>query len=565
MTPQSATPPPKPSLVRRFGPLSIVLAGVLVAAVLASTGESDTGVSAASADQEVGSASARIPISLAQAEEEGTVDDYEWDDETCDRETKRVKIPSLYAPPCLANREGVEGGATYPGVTADSITVVLYESADDDVAAALQANLDPPEQRIKMREEQIRMLEDRFQMWGRTIDIVVMKGRGADEENARADAVKVATEIKAFASIGGPAQETAYAEELAERGVLCINCGLAMPDATYQEHAPYIWGNLQTAEQFLQSLGDLVIGQLHEKKAVFAGDPTFHDRERVFGAVNFEQDPPVFDGLADVIAERGKEFGYETKIRLTYQLVLPELPEKARTIITQMKEAGVTTVMFLGDPIMPIYLTQAATEQNYFPEWVITSTVLTDTTALGRRYDQRQWDHAFGISSLPVMVPNTKSEAYRMNEWYYGKPPTGIKTASINYEPIRLFMMGVHMAGPELTPETFRDGMFAYPPSGGTATSPRVSWGEHGVFEDPDYLAVDDMQLVWWDSEVGGLDEQGEDGTGHIIAADGGKRYLPGEMGTDTDWVEREEGSVVQYDEPEGDIPEYPSPAKGGG
>ena len=58
---------------------------------------------------------------------------------------------------------------------------------------------------------------------------------------------------------------------------------------------------------------------------------------------------------------------------------------------------------------MPIYLTKAATEQNYFPEWVITGTVLTDTTALGRLYDQKQWAHAFGLSSLPVRIPKEQS------------------------------------------------------------------------------------------------------------------------------------------------------------
>ncbi|MBX3313092.1 MAG: amino acid ABC transporter substrate-binding protein [Actinobacteria bacterium] len=563
MTPHTATPPPKPSVVRRFGPLSIVLAGILVAAVLASTGESSAGPEAQKSD--VGSADQKIPISLAQAEEEGTVDDYQWDDATCDRETKRVKLPSLYAPPCLANRKGIEGGATYQGVTADSIKVVLYEAADDDAAAALQANLDPPEKRVQVREEQIHMLESTFQMWGRKLDVVVMKGRGVDEENARADAVKVATEIKAFASIGGPAQQSAYAEELAARGVVCISCGLSMPDSTYQKNAPYIWGNLQTAEQFLNYLGDLVVGQLNGKNAEFAGDPSMHDKERVFGAVNFEQDPPVFNELADVIAERGKEAGYETSVRLTYQLVIPELPEKARTIVSQLKAAGVTTVMFLGDPIMPTYLTQAATDQNYFPEWIITGTVLTDTTALGRNYDQRQWAHAFGISSLPVMVPQTESEAWRLTEWFYGRPPAGPKTASVNYGPIQLFMIGVHMAGPDLTPETFRDGLFAYPPSGGTPTSPRISFGNQGIFEQTDYIAIDDTTLVWWDPEAGGLDEQGADTLpGHLRYADGGERYLPTEMGTDTRWIQRMDGSVLQYDEPVDEIPDYPSPAKTG-
>lgn len=221
---------------------------------------------------------------------------------------------------------------------------------------------------------------------------------------------------------------------------------------------------------------------------------------------------------------------------------------------------------FLGDPIMPTYLTQAATDQNYFPEWIITGTVLTDTTALGRGYDQRQWGNAFGISSLPAMVPQEQSEAWRLTEWFYGRPPVGPKTSSVSYGPIQLFMLGVHMAGPDLTPETFRDGLFAYPPSGGTPTSPRISWGNRGIFEETDYIAVDDTQLVWWDPDAEGFDEQGSDERpGHLRYADGGQRYLPGEMGTSTDWVQREEGSVVQYDEPVDDVPDYPSPAETGG
>src|SRR5690606_40531914 len=124
-------------------------------------------------------------------------------------------------------------------------------------------------------------------------------------------------------------------------------------------------------------------------------------------------------------ADRGAARGYKTTIRITYQLVIAELAEKARTIISQLKEAGVTTVMFLGDPVMPIYLTQAATDQDYFPEWVITGTVLTDTTSFGRRYDQQQWANAFGISSLAARLPQEQGESYRLHEWFYGKPQIG--------------------------------------------------------------------------------------------------------------------------------------------
>src|SRR5699024_3846559 len=116
MTPRTATPPPRPSFIARFGPLVAVLAALGLVAVIASTGsegEADTGASSSG-----GSTNDQIPITWAEAQESGDTD-LEWGD-GCDPETGRVELPSHYAPPCVVARDGVEGGATYQGVTADS-------------------------------------------------------------------------------------------------------------------------------------------------------------------------------------------------------------------------------------------------------------------------------------------------------------------------------------------------------------------------------------------------------------------------------------------------------------
>ncbi len=219
-------------------------------------------------------------------------------------------------------------------------------------------------------------------------------------------------------------------------------------------------------------------------------------------------------------------------------------------------------MIFLGDPVMPIYLTKAATEQNYFPEWLVTGTVLTDTTTFGRLYDQKQWAHAFGISSLPARLPQDQSDAWRLYTWFYGKKPGAPKTVAVNFPPISTLMTGISLAGPDLTPQTFRDAMFALPPTGGGPTTPQVSWGDHGYFVQPDYLAVDDMQEIWWDAKAEGLDEQGVKGTGMMRYADGGKRYLPGEMPATDPHAFIQEGSVLGYPKPlpAETPPTYPSP-----
>lgn len=564
MTPTSVTPPPRPSAFARFGPLAVVLVAIALVAVLASTGRDEVAV-ASGPESEVGSAKQDIPITFEQAQKAGTVADYDFGPK-CDPKTGRVKIPSSYAPPCVAAPAGVKGGATYQGVTDDEIVVVAYEAADDDLSASLQDQSDSPELQRDTRDKLLAMMADTFETWGRKIKVVPLKGSGSDETSSRADAVKVAEEIKAFASIGGPGQESAYAEELARRNVVCIGCGLSLPGSAYQENAPYLWSNTQPPEQYLLNLGDFIVERLLGQPAEFAGDEDLQDQERVFGVVHFEQDPPVFGGVQELVDQEGGARGYEAAVTLTYQLVISDLPEKARVIVARLKEAGVTTVVFLGDPVMPIYLTKAATDQGYFPEWIITGTVLTDTTVFGRLYDQQQWAHAFGVSALSARVPQTEAEVWKLYEWYYGEEPAARNTIGVIDPGIRLFMLGVHMAGPNLTPETFRDGLFNYPPTGGTPTAPRISFGDHGVFAQPDYASTDDMQVIWWDADATGQDEQGEEGTGMMRYADGGKRYLPGEMPNIPANVFDEEGSVLGYPEvPASEAPpDYPSPGPGG-
>lgn len=566
MTPRTTSPAPRASSLARYGPVTAVVAAIALVAVLASTGRDTDEVSAGgTSTTEVTAETSVRPISYAEAVEDGTVDDHDWG-ERCDPETGRVTVPSNYSPPCLVARPGAPGLNTGQGVTETSVKVVIYGTPDDDLAAALSGTTDPDAQRAQTAENLVKMLEDRFELWGRTVEVVHMKGSGSDETSARSDAIKVADEIGAFASLGGPSQESAYAEELARRGVVCVGCGLSVPDSTFVENDPYMWGNLPTPEQYLVILGDFLIERLNGKPAIHAGDPAMHTRTRVFGHVNFEQDPPVFRGVSDASNERGRARGYEPAARLTYQLVIPELAEKARVIIGQLKDAGVTTVVFLGDPVMPIYLTTAATDQGYFPEWIITGTVLTDTTTFGRQYDQRQWANAFGVSPLPLRTPPEQGEARRLHRWYYGEEPPSIRNAAVIFEPIRVLMLGLHMAGPNLTPETFRDGLFAYPPSGAGPTQPQISFGNHGFHADPDHLAVDDMVEIWWDPDATGEDEQEAEGTGMMRYARGGQRYLPGQMPKEDVYAFDPEGAVVfAEDIPAEDMPpEYPSPAPGG-
>jgi hypothetical protein len=363
---------------------------------------------------------------------------------------------------------------------------------------------------------------------------------------------------------------------LARRKILCLGCGAALPDQFYQDHQPYIWGAQPSPEEFLPNIAQFVQKQLLGKPAQFAGDPAMQTKTRVFGSINFEQDPPVFTSLNDVTAKCGQQQGYQQADTETYVFDISTFQDRATAIIAKMKAAGVTTVLFLGDPIMPIYLTKAATAQDYHPEWIVTGTALTDTTTLGRLYDQTQWSHAFGISNLAARTNQDQQEAFRLHQWYYGQPPAATGTNGIIYAPLNQLLTGIYMAGPNLTPETFKAGLFHLPPAGGGPTNPEISYGDHGYYKmldpntcgpagpRPDYLGTDDVTEIWWDSTQTGPDEQGKAGTGMWRYIDMGKRYLPGQIPDQTTPMFDPTNTITVYQQvpPQDQPTQYPSPNK---
>ncbi len=102
-------------------------------------------------------------------------------------------------------------------------------------------------------------------------------------------------------------------------------------------------------------------------------------------------------------------------------------------MISKLKNEGVTTVIPLWDPLYPILITKEATFQQYYPEWFMIGTGLSDTTAAGRLYDQTQWRHAFGISPLWVTW-QTVARSTGAREYHHGLPgaPRGDEGVLVN-------------------------------------------------------------------------------------------------------------------------------------
>ena len=563
------------SSMRRWGPIAaiaVVIAVIIGVVAFAGGGDDDdedvsTGDNTESTeggddttDVTTGDGDVTYPLTFREAEEAG-LDGLEWG-EGCDTERGQYKIISHFAAECVLPWDGSDnGGATERGVTADSIKIVIYQGPDEDpiinyITDAIAVD-DTNAQAQDTIQKWVDMLSTYYEFYGRTIDLefYVSEGIAVDAAVARADAVKIAEEMDPFMVIGAPALTTAFGEELNARGIMCYACGGGTREEIQNERnadAPlYYGGGLDNEQARLHNVRALA-RQVAGRNAEYAGDPELQNQERKFGYLYIEtsEDSTVSaEQYRDALADEGVELAE----MVPYALDPATLQETAANAISRLKSAGVTTVIFAGDPIAPRDFTQEATAQDYFPEWFLNLSVLVDTNVFARTYDQQQWQHAFGLSALSTRVdPEGVGEitGRKIYEWFYGEPPQADDTIGVLVPGPNFALNMIQRAGPNLTYETFRDAVFDYTPVRQGTLAPYSTWGDHGHWdslEGEDWDGIDDVTKIWWDPEATGADEIQNEGQGVWQFVDGGERYFADE------W---EEGDFKAFD-PDGAVGIY--------
>jgi Periplasmic binding protein len=488
----------------------------------------------------------------------------------CDTTTGRVKIPTVYSPPCVQPFTGKNGGATAQGVTGNEIKVVIWvgDPSKDPVLAgqiiAAGASLDT--NTIKATwQGYIDIYNKMLELYGRKISVEFFDGTGsgADTAAAKSDAIAIAAK-KPFAVLGGPAQSTSvFSDELAHRGVICVGtCALAVPQKITTNNAGFIFTDGPSPEESAMLTAEFIGKQAGPGKAQYAGDDATKNKQRVYGVAHYDTPDGQYHAQFNTLKDGLKKYKITPKADQSFFLDPAKSQENARTIITKMKTAGVTTVIYTGDPLTPAALTKEASAQDYHPEWIVGPTVLADTTFFGRTFDQEQWAHAFGVALVAGRVPQSENPNYTLYTWFHGSPPPN-NTYNVIVPTVSVLARGLTMAGQKLTPKTFQDGLFRYPPSGGDPINPKQSWGKHGLWPFVDYWGSDDGGILWWDPNATGEDEVGKVGQGIYQYGNGAKRYTLGHFpaaGQGGLFDTSTAVSVFPQLPPESSTPAYPSP-----
>ena len=192
---------------------------------------------------------------------------------------------------------------------------------------------------------------------------------------------------------------------------------------------------------------------------------------------------------------------------------------QASGIVAQLKDKGITSVICACDPVMlALGLTPKSNEQGYQPEWLTSGLAFVEQDLVGQLIDAKQWQHSFGIAFNATPEPLGRSFPYAAYKQVRPGDEPVFGYEEIYYQ-FYLLAIGLQMAGPNLNPQTFEAGMFAYP--GGTG--PRGTWG----FGEGDYTPTDDFREIWWNPNK--ISPQNNK-KGAWVELNGGKRYVPGQV-----------------------------------
>ncbi len=450
------------------------------------------------------------------------------------------QIPwSAYADMCVAKFSGNNGGKTYNGVDANTITIAARQTSDSQGANALEAQAEAEAaggvssaQSFAYDQKIVSWMNSQFELYGRKVKLVQFNGQGngtnealgQGQAQACADADQEATSIKAFGAINWAGiYETGPLSDCAARYHMYVPNGAAyFPEWWFKQRNPYVWGVTMNCTLIADEVGEFGGKQIAPFPAKWAGNDGVQKltgKQRKFGT--YVPNNPEYQSCVQEFSQQAQTKYHVAKNRFdyyNYALDISTFPQDAQKAIVQFAANKDTTVTLACDPISPIFLTQDAVNQNYFPEWLIIGVAGTDADNWAQLWDQSAIKgRLFGISETAatqtVLSPNSDAGQSLRKMGI----PINISSVTDYYLMLSMFNQ-LQQAGPNLTPASIAAGSPKIP----TATGALGTWDFGNT-----HSAIVDAREVYWD---GSKTSPGNGKTGTYIQIYGGKRFRLGQF-----------------------------------
>jgi hypothetical protein len=465
----------------------------------------------------------------------------------------RQQGPTYYMPACSPTYVP-DPQSTMTGVTATQIRFVYYvEQGNPEVNAILNAEglAETPMQSCQNGKAWTAELQKRWEFYGRKL--VSLDGPGQNSGSAEAncgfdffqsqcnltppDIPCYEAEADVIASMK-PAfvvAPTAYPDfyfRLAQDHIVVIGGSAGeenIPEDYYDQLAPYYYNIFPSGTQTVEQLGQLYCQNMVNRPVQFAGhgatdvipltgSPPIRKLGIVYPSNNGDT---IFKTVADQLASIVASCGGTGTQEYSYASDITTAQEQSDTTVAAIKQAHVTTVVCLCDPIAPVFFTNTLDQQQYHPEFLIPGSGLIDYDVLAQLYNANEMKYAFGPSELADPRPFAQSDAVKawQDAGNSGQPDA---SANLSWSYFSAMGTALQAAGPDLTPANIRAGLSAEPAAGGTPTETLTAY--HNPFP---WTAIKDFRLVWYcPTATSPINNQ----PGSYQPAFGGKRFQLGQI-----------------------------------
>jgi hypothetical protein len=396
------------------------------------------------------------------------------------------QIEDSQSPPCVAFWQGKNGGATWKGVTADTIRIAI--PGNSYTYPGLQ-----------------NFFNNRFEFYGRKLQLFNPAVSNSDvPQNQRNDAASVDSQ-KAFAATGY-SYGYYFSKELARRHIVSATAFPYFTEGDLKGFAPYVWQYPMQQDKMWASEGAWLCNRLAGRKAFHAGDPSYTSQQRKFGVVTFRFFPELpLD--ATPLTRRMEGCGAKPAVTIAIASIgSAQDPAIAANTVQQLKAAGVNSVVCVCDWGQTAYLFRAATSQAYLPEWLLGTYMQNDSDYIFHTFftQKEQLDHTVGLAFQPRELRPDNTPALWAYKEGLGTPPDGGSQISSSmyflrmmYHELLLLASGIQMAGPILTPATFQAGL-----QRAVFPNPDLPMKQGVVQLDGDHAMMDDATEFYWNRDA---------------------------------------------------------------
>lgn len=430
------------------------------------------------------------------------------------------QVESLYAAPCRAAFTGDNGGATHKNVSGDEVRVAMWHGLISASEGTIP-DAPPPGEGAAMRT--LRILQAYFnknyELYGRRLQIVWMDPADDEEATHRATAVRADEEWGVFASIY---LSSPYCDEMARRTLISFCDNFA--SSFYPPRDPYVWSLMPDLGKTDRLGAEYVCKKLIGRKAAFAGDPAYQQMERRVGVLA-ESDPVVSGDhtSADIARALREQCGYEAVTTIDFNVRNEQGVQQLTTGIAKLRQENVTTVFGSARGGSWAVFMALADSAGYSPEWFQPGQYAVDWNSFTQILPPSQSAHLFGLGVHEIARPLDETDCYRAYRSIDPSSSPDRQTCLLFFHDLMSVANGLQEAGPKLTPESFRDGLYSM----GTRLYPNEEWAMGGGFSRGDWTYIDSAAEIWWDPNA--VDpEQGRPGA--YRWTNNGRRYLPGEI-----------------------------------